>query len=1725
MKKTGTRHPIRPAFTTVYSAAVASLLGCAVAARADVGPPISIKMPPERAQAISGIEYHSEFVIVLYERGMVSDVRLVGHGWSTVSIDSPPPNVPLDAGTLRIPFRAIPQDANEPIALELKFNGRLTRRQYRVGPSAFAAKGKPRALIAANALQNKQEAAPPHPHAGGADGPTPHGGTLTVQGRIVYDRIGIDRSEPPDGDFVDPGDTPAMTVGADMVLVELWDVDTTSADDLMWRGLTDEFGRFVTSVLDPGEFDDGSPPDLKLIVFATRFDETGIIDPNEDDFYFWETPEIPDFSGSTHNYGTLQPQNAADHPALHIYNSIVRAGRFISEKPGYSSQPVRVVWPVAEWSHYQSGPQEIHIFEDHSWDEDTAVHEFGHHFIHGLHTPPPPDYDNGICDAGSPEGDCFPNGGTWQSTLGHCGWCRESFTDAWNEGWPNWLADVVLRDFPTRYQVDTGGLPYQALFARNYESTNLCCVDNMAHNPLRTEGFVAALLRDIDDATHDDHDGDGIRDLLCLGPNPIFYTLAGDLPTTAQDFINAFLARYPQQTGKLWATAFNVGGAAFVSSFPADAQPPGLVTVCNSSTHPLGVGGALPCMRFEWEPAPDDARGATSYSFAISTTVGGVEPDEIAEQIYETSDCKLAGVTGWGSPASLYFSIKACDAAGNWSQDWSVFGPFSIVDCNGSGFLDLCDLACQSDGTPDCSFGGVCFFAEGVGCGLSIDCNGNYVPDECDIAQGNSADCNRDGIPDECQTAIIKNFIGVESEEWSATANWREGAAPVDGDHVCIPTGTPRTEVFFEEDFRRLATLNCDIDFRLNDTSAELQIDQPSYVAGDLTLTVGSTLRSMTSLDIAGELDWRGHDILGPGTVNVYGGLDLTSPVAVPRLRSSAHLSILNGDVNIHGNEYLELADASSFSIGDPVTYTYDGSSTIFVGTPTTVVNVAGALIRNSGTLNATVNSFVFNSGLIYNRTGNLTLSYGGTHGGEVRGDPGSQLRLNGSHNFLPGSRLHCDDITFGTVGVSSASFVRGNLDVLGALVINGDTFTVTSEADVASYGQHLLVTSGSARLEVPSTGAGVTIDGVTIGDLTSEGSKDARFNTGAPVSFNTLNLIKGDLYGADPITINNSFVWGTGGGSIVAGGAISCVGPATIQGNASSRILFRTFNNAGIATFLGGVSVGAGGSFNNLATGMVELRGNSTGLFGGSCTNAGLIVKTQGTGSASSLNGLNNSGVVRAEIGEIYFSGGGSHSGTILGLPGTLLRFNGTHEMSPASSLTADDIRFFNVAANIRGAVNIADTLTMDGGICTFTNEANVTSYGLHLYLRTGTARFEAPATGQTLLFDTVTIGELSAEGGKVARFNTGQPASINTMNLIEGNIEGVDPITINNSFVWGTGGGSILAGGAITCNGPASIQGNASSRNLFRTFNNSGFATFFGGFSGGSGGNFNNLPPGTVDLRNTGTALGMGTSTTFTNSGMLIKSAGNASTLFTHFRNAGIVDVRAGTLELAGTNGLTHIQTAGSTILNGGVLSITSNTPYQLQGGKLFGVGAITGNILNSAGTIEAGLSIGTLTISGTYSQQSPATMRVEIGGAAPGLFDLIQVGSQVSLAGNLHVQTINGFTPSVGNTFVILTGSAITGTFATLSGTPGFQVSYTPTQVILTAVDSPCPGAVAGDCDGNGMIEPTLDLSCFINALLHSETASFCTVFRSDVNEDGLTNGLDVLAMVNCMVQGCQ
>ncbi|UCC29013.1 MAG: hypothetical protein JSU86_12505 [Phycisphaerales bacterium] len=79
-------------------------------------------------------------------------------------------------------------------------------------------------------------------------------------------------------------------------------------------------------------------------------------------------------------------------------------------------------------------------------------------------------------------------------------------------------------------------------------------------------------------------------------------------------------------------------------------------------------------------------------------------------------------------------------------------------DCTGNGIPDECEPDCNDNGTADS-----CDIAEGTsqdcaGDGIpdecEPDCNDNGTADGCDIAEGSSLDDNGNGIPDECEPEI-----------------------------------------------------------------------------------------------------------------------------------------------------------------------------------------------------------------------------------------------------------------------------------------------------------------------------------------------------------------------------------------------------------------------------------------------------------------------------------------------------------------------------------------------------------------------------------------------------------------------------------------------------------------------------------------------------------------------------------------------------------------------------------------------------------------------------------------------------------------------------------------------------------------------------------------------------------------------------------------------------------
>jgi T5SS/PEP-CTERM-associated repeat protein len=138
-------------------------------------------------------------------------------------------------------------------------------------------------------------------------------------------------------------------------------------------------------------------------------------------------------------------------------------------------------------------------------------------------------------------------------------------------------------------------------------------------------------------------------------------------------------------------------------------------------------------------------------------------------------------------------------------------------------------------------------------------------------------------------------------------------------------------------------------------------------------------------------------------------------------------------------------------------------------------------------------------------------------------------------------------------------------------------------------------------------------------------------------------------------------------------------------------------------------------------------------------------------------------------------------------------------------------------------------------------------------------------------------------------------------------------------------------------------------------------------------------------------------------------------------------------------------------------------------LPRGDLKGTGKVVSpDVLNITGRVLPGLSAGTLTIEGNYTQGGGGLLQIEL--ASPTSYDVLAVTGQATLDGTLEINLLDGYTPAPSHTFNFLTASSFTGNFSnvvvnTASGQGGsFDIDVTPTGLRLSNFD-PDPGGGGG------------------------------------------------------------
>jgi uncharacterized repeat protein (TIGR01451 family) len=231
-------------------------------------------------------------------------------------------------------------------------------------------------------------------------------------------------------------------------------------------------------------------------------------------------------------------------------------------------------------------------------------------------------------------------------------------------------------------------------------------------------------------------------------------------------------------------------------------------------------------------------------------------------------------------------------------------------------------------------------------------------------------------------------------------------------------------------------------------------------------------------------------------------------------------------------------------------------------------------------------------------------------------------------------------------------------------------------------------------------------------------------------------------------------------------------------------------------------------------------------------------------------------------------------------------------------------------------------------------------------------------------------------------------------------------------------------------------------------------------------------------------------------TNSGNTISGPGQL-TVPTFAQTAGFIQIPSGV-----SDSISSFSVSGGNAQVDGSLSVAGGVSTSATG-FISGAGSIPSSVSN-AGVTEAGdiPASGSLAIGGTFSENSSGSYEVALGGLTAGSqYSQLNVSGSASLAGALNVRFVNGFTPAVGNQFIILKASAVSGTFSTINApaVPGitWAVTYNATSVILVASGgSPTSFTLTVTEPGNGSGVVTDDLGqidCIDTAGVVSGTCS--------------------------------
>ena len=913
------------------------------------------------------------------------------------------------------------------------------------------------------------------------------------------------------------------------------------------------------------------------------------------------------------------------------------------------------------------------------------------------------------------------------------------------------------------------------------------------------------------------------------------------------------------------------------------------------------------------------------------------------------------------------------------------------------------------------------------------------------------------------------NWLGGTGN-WNTATSWSLGALPSATTNASIGNSSPAAVV----------------QLNISGTADNLTIGSAStlnFANGGVLAIAGTSITNSNSTGSGGiVLNSTGSAtelIVGSFGVTLNGGGTVTlSNSASNYIFGAAGTDVLtNADNTIQGsgkigNGQMGLVNAGTIDANQSTSLTIRTSS----GT------------TNTGTLEATNGGNLILYGDTYTNTGGTILASGtnsivtllgstidggtlNTAGGgliEASGAPvlngvendGTYRLLDGTSTTVEGTITNNGELQVNSAGSVTTLWIGGNTTLAGSgnLALSNNANNVVEGVAGTEVLTNWNTIQGSGNLG--NNLLGILNNGTILAnqsvDLFVRPNSSGFTNNGEVQvdSGSTLDITGG------PFTNFNRATGTLTGGIYNVGGTLQFDG-ANIVTNAASitlagtgaQILSDTGANA-LANFAmnaagGSLTLSSGGIFSTSGSftnsGVVDIETGGKLTVSGGLTNNGTI-STNGTDQQGAPNQLIVTGTLTNNGGASFTAGANGDTSDTASVG--LLSNAGTMTIGSGASLTVTqggtDTNTGTI--NVNGALNLTHTTGLGGAGAIHLNGGDITGEG-----------FGVSVTNGTTIEGSGTISNIGLTNRNAVIANQAAPLVIlpDSAGL---NNQGVLTVATGASMQIGTtaGGalvnfsGTTLTGGTYNIGGTMQFGSStaAIATNAARIVLNGSAARMinFGGTNLLAGFN-NNATGGNFSLINGAT---------------LTTTGGN-------FVNTGLFSVASNSIFTVGGSSFNFTQTAGSTVVNGTLTSSSLGT-LNLDGGTLSGGGTLGYNVVD-AGTLDPGASAsktGRLTVADAYTQSAAGSLNISIGGTTAGTtYDQLKVTQGATLGGTLNVTLANGFTPSVGQNFVIVSAASVSDTFATVNGlainsSEHFAVSYSGGNVVLTVVSGALNGS---------------------------------------------------------------